>query len=160
MRASCGAGHPLAGPRLSYEDYMAAEHLAVSHMGEPLQAVDIHLRKDGAKRRIPITMNQVLLAPEVLQRSDLILTTQFNLVRRMSAFKELHIAPLPVPVEPLPVHLAWHRDLARHTAHEWLRRTVIDVCADMAIGNHVPEPSTSANSFPCWGDAGGLPPGQ
>ena len=52
-------GHPLAGPRLTViEDYMAAEHLAVSHMGEPLQAVDIHLRKDGAKRRIPITMNQ------------------------------------------------------------------------------------------------------
>ena len=44
-------GHPLAGPRLSHEDYMAAEHLALSHMGEPLQAVDIHLRKDGAKRR-------------------------------------------------------------------------------------------------------------
>jgi DNA-binding transcriptional LysR family regulator len=126
--------HPLAGPRLSYEDYMAAEHLAVSHMGEPLQAVDVHLRKDGVKRRIPITMNQVLLAPEVLQRSDLILTTQLNLVRRLSAFKDMHIAPLPVPVEPLPVHLAWHRDLAKHTAHEWLRRAIIDVCAGIAIG--------------------------
>jgi DNA-binding transcriptional LysR family regulator len=126
--------HPLAGPRLSYKDYMAAEHLAVSHMGEPVQAVDVHLRKDGAKRHIPITMNQALLAPEVLQRTDLILTTQLNLVRRLSVFKDMHIVPLPVPVEPLPVHLAWHRDLARHAAHDWLRRTVVDVCAGMAIG--------------------------
>ena len=127
-------GHPLAGPRLSYDAYMAAEHLAVSHMGEPLQAVDIHLRKEGTKRRIPITMNQALLAPEVLQRSDLILTTQLNLVRRLSAFKDMHVVPLPVPVEPLPVHLAWHRDLARHAAHEWLRLTITDVCIGMAIG--------------------------
>jgi DNA-binding transcriptional LysR family regulator len=52
----------------------------------------------------------------------------------LSAFKDLHIVPLPVPVEPLSVHLAWHRDLARHTAHEWLRRAIIDVCAAMAIG--------------------------
>ena len=136
--------HPLAGHRLSYDDYMAAEHVAVSHMGEPLQAVDIHLRKDGTKRRIPITVNQALLAPEVLQRSDLILTTQLNLVRRLSAFKELHIVPLPVPVEPLAVHLAWHRDLAKHTAHEWLRRTIIDVCAGMAIGEG--EKKTAARS--------------
>lgn len=127
-------GHPLAGPRLSYEDYMSAEHLAISHMGEPLQAVDVHLRKEGVKRRVPITMNQALLAPEVLQRTDLILTTQLNLVRRLSAFKDMHIAPLPVPVEPLSVHLAWHRDLAKHTAHEWLRHAIIDVCAGIAIG--------------------------
>jgi hypothetical protein len=46
----------------------------------------------------------------------------------------MHIAPLPVPVEPLPVHLAWHRDLAKHTAHEWLRRAIIDVCAGIVIG--------------------------
>ncbi|HVZ01671.1 MAG TPA: LysR family transcriptional regulator [Dongiaceae bacterium] len=127
-------GHPLARPRLSYDDYMAAEHLAVTHMGEPLQAVDVHLRKDGVKRRVPITINQALLAPEILLRSDLILTTQLNLVRRLSAFADLHVAPLPIPIEPLSVHLAWHRDLAKHAAHEWLRGTIIDICASLAIG--------------------------
>lgn len=126
--------HPLAGRPLSYDDYMAAEHLAVTHMGEAVQAVDVHLRKESTKRRVVMTINQALLAPEILQRSDLILTTHHHLVHRHTAFAELHKAPLPIVIEPLPVGLAWHRDLAKHPAHEWFRRIIADICRDFTIG--------------------------
>jgi DNA-binding transcriptional LysR family regulator len=135
--------HPLAPQRLRYEDYMAAEHLAVTHMGEAIQALDVQLRKDGVKRRVAMTINQALLAPEILLRSDLILTTHLHMVRQLPAFADLHLAPLPIETQPLPVHLAWHRDLAKHASHEWLRRTIIDVCADIAIGEGKKSPSRS-----------------
>ena len=43
-----------------------------------------------------MTINQALLAPEILQQSDLILTTHLHLVRRLPAFGALHLAPLPI----------------------------------------------------------------
>jgi DNA-binding transcriptional LysR family regulator len=126
--------HPLAARRLRYEDFIAAEHLAVTHMGEATQALDVLLRKESVKRRVAVTINQALLAPEVLLRSDLILTTHYHMVRRLPAFADLHTTPLPIAIEPLPVQLAWHGGLAKHPAHEWLRQTIINICADMAIG--------------------------
>jgi DNA-binding transcriptional LysR family regulator len=125
--------HPLARQRLRYEDYIAAEHIAITHMGEPIQALDVQLRTTGAKRRVVMTANQALLAPEILQRSDLILTTHLHLVRKLPAFTGLHLAPLPIAIDPLPVRLYWHRDLMKHAAHEWLRRMIVDICADLTL---------------------------
>jgi DNA-binding transcriptional LysR family regulator len=127
------ADHPLAAQRLRYKDYIAAEHLAVTHMGEPIQALDVQLRTTGAKRRVVLTANQALLAPEILQRSNLILTTHLHLVRRLPAFAGLHLASLPIAIAPLPVRLYWHRDLTKHSAHEWLRRMIVDICAALAV---------------------------
>ena len=128
------AGRPLAGQGLRFEDYIAAEHLAVTHMGEPIQAVDVQLRTQGAKRRIAMTINQALLAPEMLLRSDLILTTHLHMVQKLPGFADLRLTPLPMTIEPLPVRLSWHRDLAKHPAHDWLRRTIVDICAEMGVG--------------------------
>jgi DNA-binding transcriptional LysR family regulator len=128
-------GHPLAAKPFRFEDYIAAEHLAVTHMGEPIQALDIQLRTEGAKRRVALTINQALLAPEILMRSDLILTTHLHMARRLPAFAQLYLAPLPIAIDPLPVKLSWHRDLAKHPAHEWLRRTIVEICADLTIGD-------------------------
>ncbi len=127
-------GHPLAAKRLRFEDYIAAQHLAVTHTGESIQAVDVHLRTEGTKRRVALTINQALLAPEILARSDLLLTTHLRIARRVPAFADLHLAPLPIAIDPLPVKLSWHRDLAKHPAHLWLRRTIVDICADLTIG--------------------------
>jgi DNA-binding transcriptional LysR family regulator len=126
--------HPLAGRPLRREDYLAAEHIAVTHMGEPIQALDVQLRTTGEKRRVVLTANQALLAPEILRRSNLILTTHLNLARRLPAFAGLHLAPLPIAIDPLRVRLYWHRDLTRNPAHEWLRRMIVDICADFASG--------------------------
>ena len=81
------ADHALASQRLSYEDYIAARHLAVTHTGEPIQALDVQLRTTGAKRWVAMTINQALLAPEILQQSDLILTTHLHLVRRLPVIR-------------------------------------------------------------------------
>lgn len=126
--------HPLAGRRLRYEDFIAAEHLALTHMGEATQALDVQLRKESVQRQVAMTINQALLAPEILRRSDLILTTHFHMVRRLPAFADLHTTPLPIAIEPLPVHLAWHSELAKHPAHEWLRQIISDIGASMATG--------------------------
>lgn len=126
-------GHPLARQRLSYEDYLGAQHLAVTHMGEPIQALDVQLRTKGTKRWVAMTINQALLAPEILQQSDLILTTHLHMVRRLPAFAALHLAPLPMVIEPLPVRIWWHRDQTKHPAHAWLRRMISEICADLVV---------------------------
>jgi DNA-binding transcriptional LysR family regulator len=146
------AGHPLAGGPLRYDDYMAAEHLAVTHTGEPIQALDVQLRTTGAKRKVVMTANQTLLAPEILQRSNLILTTHLHLARRLPAFAGLHLAELPIAIAPLPVRLYWHRDVTRHTAHEWLRRMIANICADLAI-HEVEKPAAAPAASTAGADA-------
>jgi DNA-binding transcriptional LysR family regulator len=123
--------HPLAGGKLRYDDYMAAEHLAVTQTGEPIQALDVQLRTSGTKRRVAMTANQALLAPEILQRSNLILTTHLRLARKLSAVSGLHLAPLPISMPPLQVRLYWHRDVTRHSAQAWFRQMIANVCGDL-----------------------------
>lgn len=119
--------HPAAGRPLRYDEYVAAEHLSATHSGEVTQALDTVLRKKGVKRKIAITINQVLLAAEVLTRSDLILTTHLQTARRLQSLANLHLADVPFATAPLVTRLIWHGGLATHPAHEWLRNTVIQI---------------------------------
>jgi DNA-binding transcriptional LysR family regulator len=121
--------HPLAAAALGYEDFIAADHLAITHEGEATQVLDRLLEKRNVSRRIALTINQSLLAPDILRRSDLILTTFVHTARCLPAFADLHVTGVPMETDSMPVRLLWHDGLVKHPAHEWLRNIVMDICA-------------------------------
>jgi DNA-binding transcriptional LysR family regulator len=137
------AAHPLAAAPLHYGDFVSADHLTVTHVGDVTQVVDTLLRARGISRRVVLSINQSLLAPVVLARSDLILTTFRHMVERLPAFAGLHVTPVPLDIKPVAIRLVWHGGLARHPAHDWLRRMIVDICAGFG-GTAPAEPQRSA----------------
>jgi DNA-binding transcriptional LysR family regulator len=125
--------HPLADCALDFGRYMAAEHLVVTHAGEPTQLLDRELFKRGHERRIAMTINQSLLAPLVLERSDLLLTSYRQLVTALPAFADFRRAPLPIEVPALEVKLLWHSLFNSHPAHLWLQQQIQDICAERGL---------------------------
>jgi DNA-binding transcriptional LysR family regulator len=126
------AGRMPARARLDFDGYMAAEHLVVTHAGEPSQLLDQALLRKGHERRITMTINHALLAPFMLERSDLVLTSYRQLLVSLPAFAGLRLAPLPFRAPPLDVKLLWHNAFSNHPAHQWLRRQIQDVAETLA----------------------------
>jgi DNA-binding transcriptional LysR family regulator len=62
--------------------------------------------------------------PAFIEGTDLI-TTQLELMSR-GPLKNLDWVPLAIKVEPLNLHLVWHRRDNDDPAHQWLRQRIIE----------------------------------
>jgi DNA-binding transcriptional LysR family regulator len=118
--------HPLAQRhRLTLADFARAEHLAVTYTGETTGHIDRMLDKQRLVRRVPVSINQLLLAPEVLGGSNLILTAFRSMIERQPAFRAFHTVAFPLRISPARIDLAWHAATGERPAHSWLRALII-----------------------------------
>lgn len=124
------AGHPLAAkPSLSLDEFLAARHLEMAHPGGIAALVDRVLAQQGLERNISMTINQSILAPSILSSSDLIMTTFSLFAARVPAYRDLHVATLPLHIDPVEAQLAWPETLQSHPAHRWVKEQIIELCA-------------------------------
>jgi DNA-binding transcriptional LysR family regulator len=121
-------GHPLARDRITVEEFAAARHLLVTITGEPVGFVDRLLRRHGLTRHIAMTANQFLVAPLIIQNSDMIMTLALRTAERFAEINKLHIVPVPLEPDPIDLTLLWHKELIRHPAHEWMRSMLAEIC--------------------------------
>ena len=70
--------------------------------------------------------------PAFIEGTDLI-TTQLDLMIR-GPLKNLDWVPLPLKVEPLSLHLVWHRRDNDDPAHQWLRQRIIGTVKSIVTG--------------------------
>jgi DNA-binding transcriptional LysR family regulator len=114
-------GHPaLVGP-LDLERYLSLRHLQVSMKGEPHGYVDAVLREQRLKRNVTITVGHFLMAPLLVDTSDLVATEPRRLFGPLASRLPLQIFPAPIDIPSFRVVQTWH---ARHDAdpgHQWLR---------------------------------------
>lgn len=122
--------HPLAGRKVSLDDFCAHEHLLVSPGDGGFQGpTDEALARVGRRRTVRLSLPSFLLVPEVLASSDLIALAPARLAasfgRRVRSFVP------PVPVAGFDVIAAWHRRAQQDPAHAWLRKRLADLAEDM-----------------------------
>jgi len=112
--------HPLAGRRLSIEDFCRFDHVLVSPTRGSFEGpTDDALRRAGWRRRIAYSVPSFLLLPALLQTDDLIAVVP----RRLTAFQPegLTTFTLPLPVKGFDVIAVWHARVDKDPAHRWLR---------------------------------------
>ena len=117
--------HPLAGGRLSLDDFCAARHMLVSFSGRPYGFVDESLAALGRERRVVLTVNQFFTAGRVVAHSNLLTVLPRHFVCVTGIAAELALQPLPFAVSPVHVDALWHRRSDRLSAHVWLRGAVL-----------------------------------
>jgi DNA-binding transcriptional LysR family regulator len=115
--------HPLARAPLRRADYLAAWHVAVSQLGEPV-GLDVLLGQDGRFRQIRLVCQHYFSACQVVAGSDLLLTMPSAYAAHMARLLPLAIVPLPITLKPIPVLMYWHASKQGDRAHAWLREAV------------------------------------
>lgn len=123
--------HPLAGHNITFDEFVAANHLLVTITGEATGVTDRVLEKQGLKRRIPMTCNHFLVAPLIIEKSDLIITLARRMAERFAGISGLHIMPVPMELDPVEIALLWHSREHDHPAYVWMRNLLVDICKDI-----------------------------
>ncbi|WP_421874396.1 LysR family transcriptional regulator [Pararhizobium sp.] len=116
--------NPGLADTLDLDRYLSLRHLQVSMRGEPHGLVDQVLEKIGKQRSIALTAGHFLMAPLLVQDTDLIATEPRRLFERWQDKISLRLLRPPLDIPSFRVVQAWH---ARHDAdegHAWLRRMI------------------------------------
>lgn len=118
-------GHPMAKDRISLDEYMGMTHIHISSRRNGLGYVDLALGKMGLQRRIALRSQHYLMASQVLQQTDMVMTVPERFARR----HQLNYVRLPVnDVPPLETHLYWHESTDQDPANRWMREQMIELC--------------------------------
>jgi len=129
------ADHP-AGRRprqWTAQRYLECDHLAPTpfHAGAR-GIVDDHLAAMGVERRIVVRTAHFGLAPRMVARSNLVLTTGRQYCTRYLASYPLRILPCPVDFPPLTYYQLWHELTHASSSGRWLREQVREVVNELA----------------------------
>lgn len=119
--------HSALGGTIDLDRYLALRHLQVSMKGNPRGYVDAVLAEKGLKRIVAVTVGHFLMAPMLVDASDLVATEPRRLFAPLAGRLPLKLFPPPIDIPPFRVVQTWH---ARHDAdpgHQWLRRVLREV---------------------------------
>ena len=113
--------HPLAGHRLSVEDFSSADHLLVSLSGDISSPTDQALQQLGLKRRIAMTVNKFSSAVPIIKQTDLIAILPTDLLHSHLDCNELSIGHPPLDIPHSSISMLWHMRQTKDKGLFWLR---------------------------------------
>ena len=122
-------GHPLDNG-IDIDAFVKADHILINPEGLDIGAVDQVLQAAGLKRRIGFRTETFLLALDVLQNSDCVLTAPQNLFA--SAGDRFTIMPCPVNVPSYTMYIGWHPNWTHDPQHRWVRERLMAEVARLA----------------------------
>jgi LysR family nod box-dependent transcriptional activator len=129
-------GNTRVGDRIDLDEFTTLGHLIYSMGGggQPVALPDLHLASLGVQRRIEVSVESFLLAPFLLQGTDLVTLVPARaeaFLRRTGAIRVLE-PPVEFPV--LVEMLWWHPRASADPAHRWLRERIAAVADHVAGG--------------------------
>jgi len=124
------ADHPAVRNARSWnlDRYLASDHLAPTAMSAGARGViDEHLARMGLERQVAVRSPHFSLAPMMVAKSQLVLTTGRLFCSRFIDQFPVRIVRCPVSMPSLTYYQLWH-DVSHNAASvRWLRETVRDV---------------------------------
>ena len=115
-------GHPIAKKRkLSLEDYLSLSHIQISKRSPGIGHVDMTLNRLGVSRRIALRAQHYLVAPYIIQQSDLAITS----IKSFARGRDLKTLALPFKIDPLILHLYWHESKDQDASNIWMRDLIL-----------------------------------
>ncbi|MNN12082.1 HTH-type transcriptional regulator SyrM 1 [compost metagenome] len=118
-------GHPLAKAKISLDEYLSLTHIHISTRRSGLGYTDLALGKMGLQRKVALRSQHYLMASNVVQQTDMVVTVPERFARQHNLF----FTELPVKdVPPLETHLYWHESTDQDPANRWMREQIIELC--------------------------------
>jgi len=119
------ADHPLASGEFTLERFISVPHLLHSPNGSRDGAMDVVLGAQGLTRRLGAVVAHLSAVPQILARTEMIITLSARLARQMSEAHGLALRDPPVNVRHTRLSLIFHRRFEADPGHAWLRRMLL-----------------------------------
>jgi DNA-binding transcriptional LysR family regulator len=123
------SNHPEAQVSLSFEKYLAADHLLLSMSNSRSDEVDEALVSLNRARRIVMRVPHALAAVIALIRSDMFASVTRGAAHMFAETAPLLCVELPFSVPAAEFRLVWNRRLNHSPGHIWLRRKLVAIAA-------------------------------
>ena len=126
-------GNTRVGKRMTMERYTALGHLIYSMggAGQPVALPDLHLGRLGVPRRIEVSVESFLLAPFLLQGTDLVTLIPKRAEAFLRRTGDIRVLELPIELPALVETLWWHPRATADPAHAWLRTRIGEVAGTL-----------------------------
>ncbi|MCB4824985.1 LysR family transcriptional regulator [Roseicella aerolata] len=131
-------GHWLAEDELTLPRFVSVPHLLHSPNGSRDGALDAVLREAGHPRRLGAVVAHLSAVPEILQRTDMVITLSSRLAAQLALAHRLVLRDPPIEVRHTRLSLVFHRRLEADAGHAWLRRLILAIARDVAPANLEP----------------------
>jgi LysR family nod box-dependent transcriptional activator len=126
------AGTAEVGEQMTMETYLRLGHLVYSAVrGHPVSIVDTYLAQAGLARRIEFTVESFLLAPFLLQGTDLVAVVPERASGHLRRTADVRFLEPPLPLPAITEMLWWHPRHTADPAHAWLRGRITEIAAEL-----------------------------
>jgi DNA-binding transcriptional LysR family regulator len=119
------ADHPLAQGELTLERFISVPHLLHSPNGSRDGALDAILAAQGLARRLGAVVAHLSAVPEILGRTEMIITLSARLAVQMATGGQLITRAPPLDVRHTRLSMIFHRRFEGDPGHAWLRRILL-----------------------------------
>lgn len=117
----------LAGGRLDFESYVAAEHVVMQPAGSRDDAFEgWFLKRFGITRRIAAQTYSFITLLALLVGTDHVATVHERVARRLVNAWPLEIHPTPMAFDPMEQAMQWHKFRTNDPGLVWLRGLVTE----------------------------------
>ena len=114
--------HPILNLKeITIEDYLKLSHIHISNRKTGLGHVDMALYRLGLSRDISLRAQHFLVAPYIVEQSDLAITT----TKGFAVDRDLAWRELPFEIEPLILHLYWHEAKDSDPSTNWMKNLML-----------------------------------
>ena len=131
------ADHPATRTRWVMDEWLAWPHVLVRTDDAVPSLVDRALAPLGLGRRVGLVVNDLLLVPHVVARTDLLFTGPAQVLRPLCEPLGLTLLPPPTAIPEVAVGAMWQERLHADPGHRWFRQRVVDV-----LSRHLPRQLT------------------
>jgi DNA-binding transcriptional LysR family regulator len=114
-------GSPVARGPFDLARYLSLSHLFVAPRGLPGSPLDDLLARRGHHRKIAMTVNSFLVAPQIIAATDLVWTAPRGLAKAFAEQLPLTLREPPLALPGFEVKARWHVRLDRDPGLAWLR---------------------------------------
>ena len=121
--------HPMANTAFTLEDFFFFFFAMFSYNGGEFGGgTDLALQKLGLKRKVMVFLNNILLLPSLLQKSDLVAVLPARLAKTLS---NAHLQTPPIEIDGFTMLMSWHERTHHDIAHAWVRELVMEMMRDI-----------------------------
>jgi DNA-binding transcriptional LysR family regulator len=119
--------HPLAEGEFTVERFVSVPHILHSPNGSRDGALDAVLAEAGRPRRLGAVVAHLTAVPDILARTDMIITLSARLGKELARLHGLITRDPPVAVRHTRLSLVFHRRFEADPGHAWLRRLILAI---------------------------------
>jgi LysR family transcriptional regulator, nod-box dependent transcriptional activator len=125
-------GNSQVGDRMTMDAYLRLGHLVYSMgRGQPVSLVDQYLAHTNVPRRIEFTVETFLLAPFLLQGTDLVTLVPERAAPHLRRTAAVRFLEPPLDLPSITEMLWWHPRHGVDPAHTWIRVRIAEIAAEL-----------------------------